>query len=167
MGDAPKVKGYDEVVESKWFTEDAWGVVLKSNSGISAFSDYSQWAADREFIVAMSLLVASLKEELSSARAELTEVLEENHELDVDRARRRSQAKRYQKSAGRRHRKMEALESDLTALLDAAEELLEVADHRGDNVLPHPADDTLLWTARMQTAWDEIAEVVTRVRGKG
>ena len=38
---------------------------------------------------------------------------------------------------------------------EALEELVEVADLRGDSTLPHPADDPLLWTARMQTAWDD------------
>ena len=39
---------------------------------------------------------------------------------------------------------------------DAARELLEVADLRDDTTLPHPADDPKLWTARMQSAWDDI-----------
>jgi hypothetical protein len=42
------------------------------------------------------------------------------------------------------------------ALRDAAEELLTVADLRGDSDLPHPADDEKHWTARMQTAWDDL-----------
>jgi hypothetical protein len=41
-------------------------------------------------------------------------------------------------------------------LRDAAEELLTVADLRGDSDLPHPADDEKHWTARMQTAWDDL-----------
>ena len=41
-------------------------------------------------------------------------------------------------------------------LYEAAQELLEVAELRGDNVLPHPCDDAKLWTARMQDAWDEL-----------
>jgi len=45
----------------------------------------------------------------------------------------------------------------LRQLKDAAAELHEVACLRGDNDLPHPADDPLLWTARMQDAWDELA----------
>ncbi|GEM_PF-3488726 len=46
----------------------------------------------------------------------------------------------------------------LLAVVEAAEELLEVANLRGDNELPHPADDPKLWTARAQTAWDELAQ---------
>lgn len=38
----------------------------------------------------------------------------------------------------------------------ASTELFEVAQLRGDNELPHPADDPLLWTARMQDAWDDL-----------
>lgn len=38
--------------------------------------------------------------------------------------------------------------------VDAVDELLEVANLRGDNDLPHPCNDHKLWTARMQTAWD-------------
>lgn len=39
-------------------------------------------------------------------------------------------------------------------LREALEELIEVADLRGDSDLPHPADDPKLWTARMIDAWD-------------
>lgn len=41
-------------------------------------------------------------------------------------------------------------------------ELVEVAGLRGDNVLPHPANDSKLWTARMQTAWDEAEMFLAR-----
>jgi len=41
-------------------------------------------------------------------------------------------------------------------LVETSAELQEVAALRGDNNLPHPTDDfDKLWTARMQTAWDE------------
>ena len=50
----------------------------------------------------------------------------------------------------------DAYREALTRQNDAATELLEVARLRGDNDLPHPADDPKLWTARMQTAWEEI-----------
>jgi len=46
--------------------------------------------------------------------------------------------------------------SEKPRLREAAEEVLEVADLRGDTTLPHPEDDPLTWTARMQTAWDEL-----------
>jgi len=49
----------------------------------------------------------------------------------------------------------------LRGVNDAADELLEVASLRGDNELPHPADDPKLWTARMQDAWDELANALT------
>jgi hypothetical protein len=52
------------------------------------------------------------------------------------------------------------------ALIDAATELLEVADLRGETALPHPADDPKLWTARMQTAWDELRRVLAE-QGEG
>ena len=41
-------------------------------------------------------------------------------------------------------------------LISAVGELLEVGHMRGDDELPHPADDANLWTARMQTAWDDL-----------
>ena len=41
------------------------------------------------------------------------------------------------------------------AVVASLTELLEVGDLRGDTTLPHPSDDPLLWTARMQEAWDE------------
>ena len=40
------------------------------------------------------------------------------------------------------------------ALVDAVGELLECAELRGYDQLPCPEDDLLLWTARMQEAWD-------------
>ena len=42
----------------------------------------------------------------------------------------------------------------------AVAELLEVANLRGDNDLPHPADDPELWTARMQNAWNSLANIM-------
>lgn len=44
----------------------------------------------------------------------------------------------------------------VAALVEATDELLEVADLRGDADLPHPANDDRLWTARMQDAWDSL-----------
>lgn len=49
-------------------------------------------------------------------------------------------------------------------LLGAAEELLEVADMRGDSTLPAPWDDLTNYTARMQTAWDEFRAAVVQVK---
>lgn len=46
------------------------------------------------------------------------------------------------------------------ALVEALGELIEVADLRGDAELPLPADDDKLWTARMQTAWDEARQAL-------
>jgi len=48
------------------------------------------------------------------------------------------------------------LNSELSDLLSAAIELISVANWRGDDKLPHPADDTKAWSARMQTAWDRL-----------
>ena len=47
-----------------------------------------------------------------------------------------------------------------TELLRAVQELLEVAALRGDSTLPAPPDDPLDWTARMQTAWDDVVAAV-------
>lgn len=46
------------------------------------------------------------------------------------------------------------------SVIDAAEELLKVAELRGDNELPHPANDPKLWTARMQQAWIDLEEAL-------
>ena len=46
----------------------------------------------------------------------------------------------------------------MLGLVDALTELLEVGDLRSDTQLPHPSDDPLLWTARMQEAWDVVRE---------
>ena len=52
--------------------------------------------------------------------------------------------------------RVEALEQELETLKDAATELIVVATLRGDNDLPHPANDSKHWTARMRSAWDEL-----------
>ena len=46
--------------------------------------------------------------------------------------------------------------NDALVLENAIDELLEVAALRGDDDLPHPSNDPLTWTARMQTAWDDL-----------
>jgi hypothetical protein len=50
------------------------------------------------------------------------------------------------------------LRAERDRLREAAEELLAVARLRGDNRLPDPGDDENIfgWTARMQTAWDQL-----------
>jgi len=52
------------------------------------------------------------------------------------------------------------------ALCEAAQELVEVADLRGDADLPHPSNDPKLWTARMQTAWDDIRKAIAEYEGR-
>lgn len=49
----------------------------------------------------------------------------------------------------------DGLQDKPPSLREALGELLEVADLRGDSTLPSPPDDPILWSARMQTAWDE------------
>jgi len=51
-------------------------------------------------------------------------------------------------------------------VLETAEELLEVADLRGDSELPHPSNDPKLWSARMQTAWDELRAALAYREGE-
>lgn len=51
-------------------------------------------------------------------------------------------------------------------IVNASEELLEVARLRGDDELPHPCDDQKLWTARMQTAWEELGSLIDAARGE-
>ena len=53
-----------------------------------------------------------------------------------------------------------------TRLLEAAKELLEVANLRGDDDLPHPSNDPKLWTSRMQDAWDELRAALAAIEGK-
>lgn len=54
--------------------------------------------------------------------------------------------------------------AQLKRTAEALEELVTVADLRGDAELPHPSDDPKLWTARMQAAWDEARELVCEHR---
>jgi len=58
---------------------------------------------------------------------------------------------------------MSAVLDSIMRLKDAAHELLEVASLRGDNDLPHPADDPKLWSSRMANAWAELEEAVNEV----
>lgn len=58
---------------------------------------------------------------------------------------------------------MSAAVDGLLRLKEAARELLEVANLRGDNDLPHPADDPKLWTARMAEAWAELEAAVDQM----
>jgi hypothetical protein len=53
-------------------------------------------------------------------------------------------------------RERDKARAEAARLREAATELLEVADLRGDSDLPHPADDPIDWTARMQDAWDDL-----------
>lgn len=53
------------------------------------------------------------------------------------------------------------LQAEALALREALNELIEVADLRGDSDLPHPSDDPKLWTARMIDAWDGGREVLS------
>ena len=57
--------------------------------------------------------------------------------------------------------KLAQREAEVEQLRWVANELIEVAELRGDNALPLPEDDPLLWTARMQTAWNELEEALT------
>jgi len=50
----------------------------------------------------------------------------------------------------------------LRGVVEALGELLTVAELRGDDQLPHPADDDKLWTARMQTAWDDARAALAK-----
>lgn len=51
-------------------------------------------------------------------------------------------------------------EQDVNKVTEVLAELLEVGDLRGDTNLPHPSDDPILWTVRMQEAWDEARKVL-------
>lgn len=54
-------------------------------------------------------------------------------------------------------------EADRAELLASLKEVVEVAELRDETVLPKPADDPKLWTARMQTAWDEATALIAKV----
>ncbi len=68
------------------------------------------------------------------------------------------------------YRVQTAARNALPHLLDIAEafdELVAVGIMRNDHDLPHPADDSKLWTARMQTAWDDAIEKRNAARAAG
>ena len=79
-------------------------------------------------------------------RAASTEWVDEN--LEEFAGRKRAEAER------------DALRARVAELEAALTELLEVAGLRGDNSLPPPEQDFKMWSARMQTAWDEAERVV-------
>ena len=51
-------------------------------------------------------------------------------------------------------------------LLAALQELVEVADLRGDSDLPHPADDPKMWSARMAEAWEDARAAIAQAEGR-
>ena len=53
-------------------------------------------------------------------------------------------------------RRKTAENARLREALRGCVEVAGVARLREDDVLPKPEDDSKLWTARMQTAWDEV-----------
>ena len=57
-------------------------------------------------------------------------------------------------------REVMELREALGAYQGSVEEILEVAALRGDNDLPHPADDPKRWSSRMQEAWNGLANVM-------
>lgn len=61
---------------------------------------------------------------------------------------------------------VERIKRERDAAVEALGEIVEVATLRGDNDLPHPADDQKTWTARMQTAWDDAEAVLAEMDGK-
>ena len=54
----------------------------------------------------------------------------------------------------------------LLELAEAVIELTAVARLREDDVLPKPEDDTKLWTARMQSAWNDIDTVLAKLEAQ-
>lgn len=58
------------------------------------------------------------------------------------------------------------LREDKARLLEAAEELLLVANLRGDTVFD-PVYDPKPWTARMQTAWEDLDAAIDAARKGG
>jgi chromosome segregation ATPase len=67
-------------------------------------------------------------------------------------------------------RQIDSLEAELAKqapLIEAAEELSYVAGLRGDDELPHPSNDSKMWTARMQTAWDNLRDALALRDEKG
>ena len=98
-----------------------------------------------------NLVVVELKRDDSAGHSELQAI---RYAAMVAQATFDQVVEAYRAYRERRHRD-DPSQPELT-VGQAAQELLEVADLRGDSELSHPADDEKLWTARMQTAWDEL-----------
>lgn len=60
------------------------------------------------------------------------------------------------------HTAAEETAKERDQLLEALTELINVGDLRGDTQLPHPSDDPMLWSARMQEAWDVGRAIITQ-----
>ena len=109
------------------------------------------------FVLGQAKQIADLRAEAERLRGDATEVLTDNADLKSEQTELHAEIVRLEAEAAE-------LRGERDALRTAASELLEVADLRGDAALPHPEDDPKLWTARMQTAWDELRAALGKVK---
>ena len=110
---------------------------------------------------------ASLKQELTTLRAQLEEQINANRDLRATLIKERKflegDRDEVKLQLNEAITDKEALRQQLAereVVIDVASELLECAQLRGDNKLPHPADDEKLWTARMQDAWRGLEDAL-------
>ncbi len=114
---------------------------------------------DTEATAGLSLsweAAAALSKEAHDLRAEVERLTANNETLVATLNSLRDSHSGLTKLESKAHAAVTKAEGERDALREASAELLEVADLRGDANLPHPEDDAKLWTARMQTAWDEL-----------
>ena len=107
--------------------------------------DAAKWQETATRIIGLEAEIERLRAEAAKFPVQLSEVVERSTD-DMN----------YWKA------RAEKAEAEHKRLHDAASELLEVANLRGDNDLPHPADDPKLWTGRMQDAWQDLAEALAQ-----
>ena len=127
----------------------ACGVVAMANTPETAAKARNMHA---EYKSASCADVARAVDREMTLRAELDSTM---RLLDAEQ--RHSESMRNKVSAA--EAELATAKNDALALTNAVDELLEVAALRGDDELPHPSNDPILWTARMQEAWDNLKQL--------
>ena len=100
-----------------------------------------------------------MKAELNHSKACAQGLQAKNERLTLDLTAARFNVITQRERAERAEAELATAKNDALALTNAVDELLEVAALRGDDELPHPSNDPILWTARMQEAWDNLKQL--------
>ncbi len=141
-------------------TTDREALADEAQAGVDAVEAQREAEAARSIaqraLQAQGDIASMYDEENATLRADLAALTLRNETLVATLNSLRDSHSGLTKLESKAHAALTKAEGEREALRTASAELLEVADLRGDAALPHPEDDAKLWTARMQTAWDEL-----------